>query len=105
MISGGSIFLDSERKARVEYTASAYDCLSILGGVIKGCEIMLTAGATRIVTTQTMVDDYFPAPGHLGLGDPAWLKWIAKVEKEGIAPSWAGLGSAHQVRRHFFAPL
>ena len=83
----------------MEYTASAYDCLSILGGVIKGCEIMLTAGASRIVTTQTMVEDYFPQPGHLGLGDPAWLKWIAKVEKEGIAPSWAGLGSAHQVFR------
>lgn len=89
--------LDGERKARVEYDVSAYDALSILAGVIKGCEIFLIAGANRIVTTQTLVEDYIPAPGHAGLADPAWLAWIAKVEKAGVAPSWAGHGSAHQM--------
>lgn len=94
---GGRIVLDAERKPRIEYDVSAYDSLSILQGVIKASEILLTAGATRIVTTQTQVEDYYPEPNHAGLIDPKWIAWITKVEKTGLAPSWSGHGSAHQM--------
>lgn len=93
----GRIVLDAEKQPRIEYDVSSYDALSILQGIIKGCEILLVAGANRIVTAQVGIPDYYPAVNHLGLVDPAWLEWIGKVEKAGAAATFTGHGSAHQM--------
>lgn len=93
----GYIFLDRNQSPRIEYTPSSYDCESVLRGVIASAEIHLAAGAKRIALTITGIDDYVPAPGHKYLADPAWMEWIEQVRRVGIKPSWASMGSAHQM--------
>ncbi|GJN90713.1 hypothetical protein Rhopal_003727-T1 [Rhodotorula paludigena] len=93
----GRVFLDSENKPRLDYTPNAYDCVSLVRGTIASAEIHLVNGAKRISTTQVDVEDYYPAPGHKYLSDPAWQEWLAKVERAGIRPSRCAIGSAHQM--------
>ncbi|BGP48449.1 hypothetical protein JCM10450v2_004325 [Rhodotorula kratochvilovae] len=93
----GRVFLDSERKPRMEYFLDPYDGLSLVRGTIAAAEIHLVNGARRITTTQVDVPDYLPAAGHKYLADPAWKAWVAKVEKAGMRPSRCAIGSAHQM--------
>ncbi|KAL8278216.1 hypothetical protein RQP46_009389 [Phenoliferia psychrophenolica] len=93
----GQIVLDKDGRARIDYRLDSYDGLSLLAGVVAGCEIHLAAGANRITTAQCGVEPYIPEPGHKFLADPKWIEWIATVEKAGIHPTWGGIGSAHQM--------
>ncbi|SCZ88008.1 BZ3500_MvSof-1268-A1-R1_Chr2-1g04130 [Microbotryum saponariae] len=93
----GRIFLDEQNKPRFDYVLDAYDAQGLLRGIVAMAEMHLVAGANRILTTQSLVEDYIPAPGHKGLSDPAWKAWIAKVQKAGVKPTLCGVGSAHQM--------
>ncbi|KAM0750383.1 long chain fatty alcohol oxidase [Meredithblackwellia eburnea MCA 4105] len=94
----GQVILDANGRPRLEYSLDPYDGISMLKGVIAGCEIHFAAGAKRISTSQATVEDYFvPEDGSGYLNDPKWKEWIAEVERVGIHPSWGGMGSAHQM--------
>lgn len=89
----------------MEYSLDPYDGLSILEGILAAAEVHLAAGATRIVTAQAGVEDYYPAEGHAYLADPKWLEWVAKVRKAGVVASWTAMGSAHQMGRSVLSLL
>ncbi|KAM0791311.1 hypothetical protein ACM66B_005783 [Microbotryomycetes sp. NB124-2] len=93
----GSIILDKNGVARVDYTLDTYDGQSLLRGIVAGAEMHLVAGAKRISSPQYPVEDYYPEPGHKFLADPKWKEWIAKVEKAGVYAGYTNVGSAHQM--------
>lgn len=83
---GGRVVIDRTGAPRVHYTISQHDAASVLSGVVAGCEILLAAGATRIVTTQAGVPDFYP-PSNCDLATPAFREWIALVRAAGIKPT------------------
>ena len=94
---GGRVTIDENGDPRISYYLSKYDSKSVLAGIIAGAEVMLAAGAKAVFTGQPLIEPYIAAPGHKGLADPAWLAWVAKVEKAGIQVMGNAIGSAHQM--------
>ena len=92
----GSVGINADGSPRVSYTVSPHDAASLLAGIIAGCEIMLGAGATKIITGQSGVP-IFETSGSKDLSDLAFKAWIELVRKAGVHPVATGLGSAHQM--------
>ncbi|KAG0148447.1 hypothetical protein CROQUDRAFT_41362 [Cronartium quercuum f. sp. fusiforme G11] len=90
---GGRVRIDGAGRPVIEYVLSKRDQESLLAGVVKGCEIMKSAGAKKIGTAQYVVD-CFEVNNETGDG---FEEWIEKVQIAGIRPSWCSLGSAHQM--------
>ncbi|GAA5875929.1 hypothetical protein JCM8547_008351 [Rhodosporidiobolus lusitaniae] len=93
----GRIILDSAQQPRMEYTLSSHDSTTLTRGAIASAKIHLAAGATRIVVASVDVEPYEPQPCYKGVEDPRFLEWLKKVERAGIKPGRAGIGSAHQM--------
>lgn len=121
---GGSVFVDPEGNARMNYTISKHDQQSLLQGVLRACDIHMMAGASKIGTVQTGVAPFKPSLNSQyspqaspvlpestslpststpveavarNLSDPDYVKWKAQVEKASAAPYWMATGSAHQM--------
>ena len=121
---GGSVVVDAEGKARMNYTISKHDRHSLMQGVLRACDIHMMAGASKIGTVQTGVAPFKPSISTQfspetstvlpesttlpststpveavprSLADPEYIKWKALVEKTGSAPYWMATGSAHQM--------
>ena len=92
----GFVAINPDGSPRVSYTVSKHDAASLLAGIIAGCEIMLGAGATRIMTAQTGVPIFVPS-GTKEISDPRFQEWIGLVRKAGVHPVATGIGSAHQM--------
>lgn len=56
----GRVVIDSEGKARVEYTVSKHDQESMKQGILKACDIHMMAGASQIATVQVGVPEFTP---------------------------------------------
>lgn len=85
-------------KPKVQYTPSKFDRESILEGVIKLCDVCLASGADEITTAQYNVPPFRPnKASNLGIHDPAYKAWIAKIRTAGIVPGKVSMGSAHQM--------
>jgi long-chain-alcohol oxidase len=121
---GGSVFVDKDGKARMNYTISKHDRHSLLQGVLKACDIHMMAGASKIGTVQvgmkpfkpTLSEQFSPSTSKTlpetttipstatpveavprNLSDPKYVEWRNAVEKLGSAPYWMTTGSAHQM--------
>ena len=83
---------------KVQYVPSKFDSESILEGVIKLCDVSLAAGADEITTGHFDVEPFRPnKASKLGIHDPEYKAWIAKVRAAGITSGKVSLGSAHQM--------
>ena len=105
----GYVGINADGSPRVSYTVSPHDSSSLLAGIIAGCEIMLGAGATKILTAQSGVPTFQVPSGTKEISDPAFKEWIELVRRAGVHPVATGMGSAHQmgrfVSRLAFLPL
>lgn len=95
----GYVFPDPvSGKPKIQYSPSKFDRESILQGVIKLCDVCLASGADEITTAQFNVPPFRPnKASKLGIHDPEYIAWIAKVRAAGINAGQVGLGSAHQM--------
>ncbi|CEH15334.1 related to long chain fatty alcohol oxidase [Ceraceosorus bombacis] len=120
----GNVFVDSEGKARMNYTISKHDQASMVQGILRACDIHMMAGAKSIATVQHGVPIFEPGVYQHGkpavesilpetttipstatptsalprnLSDEHYVAWRQKVEKAGARPHWTTIGSAHQM--------
>jgi choline dehydrogenase-like flavoprotein len=85
-------------KPTVHYQPSAYDRKSMLEGVVKLCDTLLAAGADELHTAQEDVPSFRPVKNSpLGIKEPSYVAWIARVRKAGMVPGRTAMGSAHQM--------
>ena len=103
MYDVGYVGINPDGSPRVSYTVSKHDAASLLAGIIAGCEIMLGAGATKIITGQSGVPPFVPS-GTKEISDPGFKEWIELVRKTGVHPVATGMGSAHQMGRQVLSP-
>ena len=121
---GGSVFVDKDGHARMNYTISKHDQQSLIQGLLRACDIHMMAGASKIGTVQvgmqpfkpSLTEQFAPLTSKVlpestvlpstatpveavprNLADPAYVKWRGEVEKAGTRPYWCTTGSAHQM--------
>jgi choline dehydrogenase-like flavoprotein len=87
----GRITIDKTGAPVVDYTLGPDDERRLIDAVIKGAQIFEKAGARKIRSTHTFLNEYRPGtPGeHEG--------WVDKVRAHGIKPNNWILGSFHQM--------
>ncbi|KAG0032660.1 hypothetical protein BGZ82_006451 [Podila clonocystis] len=93
---GGSVELGPDGLPRMNYVLSKHDVLSLEDGLERSLNILVAAGANTVWTTQIDVDS-FKVNKELGVSDPAFKAWLAKVKRASIKAGSMALGSAHQM--------
>ncbi|KAG0343906.1 hypothetical protein BG004_004905 [Podila humilis] len=93
---GGSIEVGPDGMPRINYVLSKHDVISLEDGLERSLNILVAAGANKVWTTQIDVDD-FKVNRELGVSDPAFKAWLARVKRVSIKPGSASIGSAHQM--------
>ncbi|OLL26423.1 Long-chain-alcohol oxidase FAO3 [Neolecta irregularis DAH-3] len=92
----GYVYIDKQNKLpRICYTLSSFDCDSILDGVLRLCDIVVTAGANEVFTGCLDVEIYKTT--ERGIADPSYKNWKESVRTAGIIPGRSTIGSAHQM--------
>jgi choline dehydrogenase-like flavoprotein len=89
--SEGRITIDKTGAPVVDYTLQADDERRLVEAVIKGAEIFEKAGARKIRSTHTFLNEY--SPGTPGASE----SWADGVRAHGIKPNNWILGSYHQM--------
>ena len=87
----GRVTIDKKGAPIVDYTLNADDECRLVESVIKGAEVFERAGANRIRSTHTFLNEY--APGTPGGRE----RWVAELRSAGIKPTNSILGSFHQM--------
>ncbi|KAG0031545.1 hypothetical protein BGZ81_001020 [Podila clonocystis] len=93
---GGSVELGPDGLPRMNYVLSKHDVLSLEDGLERSLNILVAAGANAVWTTQIDVDS-FKVNKELGVSDPAFKAWLAKVKRASIKAGSMTVGSAHQM--------
>ena len=108
----GRVYSDPSGRVMIDYTPSAFDAAHTLEGVLALARICYITGATEIHAflpgvapfirdrnraAATAGADADAADMDLGVGDPAFLAWLAKVKAAGNARPYTVFSSAHQM--------
>ncbi|CAG8665553.1 16307_t:CDS:2 [Cetraspora pellucida] len=92
----GQIKIDSKGLPKLDYKLSPHDAESVIAGILTSLKILVAAGATKIGTCQTEVEE-FEIVGENSLNDPKFLQYLEKVKKVGVSNGQACLGSIYQM--------
>lgn len=95
----GYVFPDpATGKPKVQYVPSKFDGESMIEGVVKLCDVALASGADEITTAHYNIEPFRQnKASKLGIHDPEYQAWIAKIRKAGIVSGKVAMGSAHQM--------
>ncbi|CAB4477256.1 uncharacterized protein OCT59_016398 [Rhizophagus irregularis] len=94
---GGRILTDENGKPRLEYKLSQHDSKSMVAGLLTAVRILAAAGATKIGTCQTVIDDYIVENGVNPLNDPKFDQFLNKIKKVGIPTYQTCTGTIEQM--------
>lgn len=94
----GRVYADEQGRSRVQYTAGAKEREWLLLGIEAIAKIALTEGAVKIFAPINGFPP-FARQGdcELGIMDPHFQAWLAKLRRTGLASPNAILASAHQM--------
>lgn len=87
----GRVTIDKSGAPQIHYTLQADDERRLVEAGIKGAQIFERAGARKIRSTHSFLNEYHPGTAG-GFED-----WVDKVRSAGIKPSNSILGSFHQM--------
>ena len=111
----GRVYSEPSGRTMIDYTPSAFDSAHTLEGVLALARICYITGATEIHAFLPGVAPFIrdrnsaaaaaaaaangPATADmdLGVGDPAFVAWLAKVRAAGNARPYTVFSSAHQM--------
>ncbi len=98
--SEGTIWIDSERKPRVNWTYGKTDSLHTLQGVLRSIEILLSAGATEIITSHCGIKEFKRKRDETfeeTINSKEYKEFINQIIKAGINTDNTMFFSAHQM--------
>ncbi|KAI9030948.1 hypothetical protein CLU79DRAFT_732153 [Phycomyces nitens] len=96
--SKSQVRYDANDNMIVEYDLSKHDKTSILEGVLHACKITVAAGARSLVVSMFAMDPFeFADDEESRTDNPRFIKWLAKVKKNGLPRDGGGVFSAHQM--------
>ncbi|KAI9249994.1 hypothetical protein BY458DRAFT_590329 [Sporodiniella umbellata] len=94
--SKGSVDYDAEENARVHYTLSAQDAQSMMKGILKGADGMVSAGARKVACGQHYQAPFEFKPGEeRSINHPRFLAWKERLAHHGLVAGDYFCGAAH----------
>ncbi|KAI8927371.1 hypothetical protein BC831DRAFT_398774 [Entophlyctis helioformis] len=105
--SKGTVFIDSDGKARINWTLSAKDSKHALEGLKTAMHILIAAGATEIYSAQNGVPSFFRPAGMSPaqtLESREFKDFIALMDRKGVKVNSTPMFGAHQMGSARMAP-
>ncbi|OAD80817.1 GMC oxidoreductase, partial [Phycomyces blakesleeanus NRRL 1555(-)] len=82
----------------IDYDVSDHDKISIVEGIIHACKITVAAGARSVSVIMFAVEPFeFADDEESRTDNPRFVKWLARVKKNGLPRYGSGIFSAHQM--------
>ncbi|KAI9266001.1 GMC oxidoreductase-domain-containing protein [Sporodiniella umbellata] len=96
--SESSVKYDERDNVVVEYSLSERDTRSMIEGIQKGADIMVGAGARKVISGQLYLNPFeFREDEESTVSNPRFITWKKKVKEYGAPVNGTGLTSAHQM--------